>query len=118
MSAFTLLSGTLFRRPELKTSAGGRQYLRCTVRDGAGDETSWWSITAFDDAVIASIAALDRGSPIAIAGPMSAEIYAGERGARVSLSLIALQVISLRKRRRQAAAAVPAAEPFDDEVPL
>ena len=118
MSAFALLSGTLFRRPEVKTSAGGRQYLRCTVRDGAGDDTSWWAITAFDDAVIASIAALDRGSPIAVAGPMSAAIYAGERGARVSLSIVAHQVVSLRNRRRQAAAAVPAGRSFDDEVPL
>jgi hypothetical protein len=118
MSAFALLSGTLFRRPEVKTSAGGRRYLRCTVRVGAGDETAWWTVSAFDDAVIASIAALDRGSPIAVAGPMSAAIYAGERGARVSLSLIAHQVISLRNRRRHQAAAVPAAEPFDDAVPL
>jgi hypothetical protein len=118
MTASALIAGTLFRRPEVKISANGRRYVRATIRVGTGDEVLWWSISAFDDAVIASIAALDRGSPIAVAGPMSAGIYAGERGARVSLSLIALQVISLRAYRRQAAAAVPAGRPFDDAVPL
>jgi hypothetical protein len=78
MTASALIAGTLIRRPEVKTSAGGRQYLCCTVRVGAGDEISWWSVTAFDDAVIDELAALDRGSPIAVAGPMSAAIYAAE----------------------------------------
>jgi hypothetical protein len=118
MTAFTLVAGTLFRRSEVKTSANGRRYVRATIRVGTGDEVLWWTVLAFDDVIIDEIAALDQGAPVAVVGPMTAGIYTNERGARVSLSLVAQRLLTLGRRRRTEAVEVPAGRPFDDKVPF
>jgi hypothetical protein len=42
MSAFALISGSLFRNPERKTSKAGKAYVTATVKAVAGNESEFW----------------------------------------------------------------------------
>ena len=129
MSATVLLHGKLSRDPESKTSGKGNAYALATVRDGQGDDATWWRVFAFSTEAREELLALRAGDSIAVSGSFKAEIYAGGSEPRVSLTVTADRLISAKRQKRDRAAdkrdaskavarAAPKARPFEDEVPF
>jgi len=46
MTAHVLISGTLFREPELRTSKEGKPFVTATIRAKDGDNSQWWRLVA------------------------------------------------------------------------
>jgi hypothetical protein len=98
MTAYALVTGTLFRAPEQRTSKGGKLYVAATVKAKDGDTFQFWRVTAFSDSVQAELMRLTDGDAVSAQGAMKAEIYAKDGGeSRLSLSIIADHVLALRQ---------------------
>jgi hypothetical protein len=99
MTAHILISGTLWKAPERKTSSRGNEYASASVREVSGTESRWWKITAFNDAALALLA-LDAGDAVAVQGSFSASAYSKDGEPRVGLSVLADTVTPLKPRKR------------------
>jgi hypothetical protein len=49
MSAHVLISGTLYKAPESRTSKHGRNFVVATMRCKDGDGSQWWKIIVFSE---------------------------------------------------------------------
>jgi single-stranded DNA-binding protein len=101
MSAFVLVSGTLFRNPEQRTSKAGKPFVTATIRVNDGDPSTgscqWWKVLAFSESVQAELMRLDDGDAISVQGAFKADIYDKDGEKRLSLSIIADNVLALRQ---------------------
>ena len=108
-----------------------RQAIRhATIRDGQGDDATWWRLFAFSEAGCAELLGLHDGDGVAASGTFKAELYDARDGARISLTVLADRVISARRQKRERAQEhraeqrsrpidnAEATPPFDDEVGL
>lgn len=105
MTAFVLVSGALFRAPELKTSKAGKAYVTGTIKTRADDNRSeFWRITAFGETAQSVLMRLGEGDTIAAQGPMKCELYMPDgKEPRINLSIIADSVTPLRTARKATA---------------
>jgi hypothetical protein len=55
MTAHVLISGTLFRKPEQRTSKAGKPFVTATIRAKDGDASQWWKVLAFPESVQAEL---------------------------------------------------------------
>jgi single-stranded DNA-binding protein len=122
---YALVSGSLFRAPEQKTSKAGKPYVAATIRAKDGEESQWWRVTAFSETAQAELMRLVDGDACSIQGAFKAELYQPEGGEpKVSLSNIADRVLALRqppKERKAPQREAPArggAAAFDDSIPF
>jgi single-stranded DNA-binding protein len=135
VSVYVLISGSLFREPEQRTSGVGKQYCRATIRAATdGEASEFWSILAFGDTAKTELLRLHDGDKVAVQGKPKFEIYEKDGKARVRHTLFADSVMPLRappkERKSKAAAAEPAktnilppAEPtrtggLNDDIPF
>ena len=103
MSATVLLHGRLRGDPASKTSTKGNPYALATVRDGQGDDATWWRVFAFGTEARDELLSLHAGDGVAVSGTLKAEVYAGGSTPRVSLSVTADRVISAKRQKRERA---------------
>ena len=145
MTTTALVSGKLFRDPERKVSRGDKLYVLATVRDGQGDDATWWKVLAFGTEACDELLGLKAGDAVAMSGTLKAEVYTPSGGEpRVSLSVLADRVISAHRQKKEKAAEArterkaerntrrtgrptngqdgllehAAARPFNDEIPF
>jgi single-stranded DNA-binding protein len=103
---YALVSGSLFRAPEQKTSKAGKPYVAATIRAKDGEESQWWRVTAFSETAQAELMRLVDGDACSIQGAFKAELYQPEGGEpKVSLSIIADRVLALRQPPKERKAA-------------
>jgi single-stranded DNA-binding protein len=126
MSAFAIVTGSLFRAPEQRTSKAGKPFVTATIRAKDGETTLWWKVVAFSDSAQAELMRLVDGDAVSIQGVFKAELYQPEGGeARVSLNIVADRVLALRQppkerkapKEREASYRGGAAA-FDDSIPF
>jgi single-stranded DNA-binding protein len=129
MSVAVLVSGEIFRGPEVRTSKAGKDYYTATLRAADGTETTYWSLVAFAD-VATKLQRLHVGDMLAAQGRLKTETFEKNGQTRVSLSILANSILPLRQPRatksKQARSATKpdnrggaAADlPFDDRVPF
>jgi hypothetical protein len=128
MSAFCLLSGSLFRGPERKMSKAGKAYATATMRVTGGREAEFWRLLAFSETAIAELMRLGDGDKLAAQGSLRVELYrAGDGSEKLSRTLMADAILPLRPppRERKPKAAPAGAPParasaradFDDGLP-
>jgi hypothetical protein len=84
MSAHVLVTGTLFRPPEQRTSKAHKRFVTATIRAKDGDESQWWKVLAFSESIQAELMRLADGDTISVQGAFKAELYdkAGKSGSR------------------------------------
>jgi single-stranded DNA-binding protein len=97
MTAHVLITGTLFRPPELRTSKAGKPFVTATLKAKDDDESQWWKVLAFSESVQAELMRLDDGDAISVQGAFKADIYDKDGEKRLSLSIIADNVLALRQ---------------------
>jgi single-stranded DNA-binding protein len=90
MTAFALVSGSLFRAPEQRTSKAGKPFATATIRAADGEASQWWRVTVFSETAQAELMRLADGDAVSVQGSFKAELYRPDGGeARVSLSIVA-----------------------------
>jgi single-stranded DNA-binding protein len=106
---YALISGTLWRSPEQRTAKTGRPFVTTTIKIRDGDASQFVNTTAFSESVQAELLRLADGDALSVQGRFRAEIYAGADGSnRISLSLVAEQILPLRQPPKTRAAKAPA----------
>jgi single-stranded DNA-binding protein len=126
MIAFALVTGSLWKPPEQKTSKAGKPFVTATIRAKDGEALQWWRVTVFSESAQAEIMRLAEGDSLAVQGSFRAELYTPDGGEpKVSLSIIADRVLALRQppkeRKAQKEREAPyrgGAAAFDDSIPF
>jgi hypothetical protein len=113
MTAFAIITGSLFKAPEQRTSKAGRPYVTATIRTKDGDASQFWRVSAFSDTTQAELMRLTDGDACSIQGSMRAELYRPEGGEpKLSLSIFADRVLAISqpKERKPSAPEPPLVE--------
>jgi len=125
MTAFAIVTGSLFKAPSLRASKTGRPYVTATIRAKDGEASQWWRVMAFSESAQVELMRLGEGDACTVQGAFKCELYQPEGGeARISLSIVADHVLALRQppRKRKAKTAGDAARggaaAFDDSIPF
>lgn len=106
-----LVSGKLHADPQQRTSKAGRPYTTATIRAGAGDDSLFIRVTAFDPDVQAALLALKAGDSCALAGSLKPTAWIKDGEARAGADLIAAQCMTLYQLKKRRAADEPQARP-------
>ena len=102
--AFALISGSLTKNPEQKSSKSGNPYVVATIRTKDGQESQFWRIMAFSESVREELTRLRDGDALAVQGVMRAEVWTPEGGEpRINLSVIADAVLVARQPKKASA---------------
>ena len=97
MTAFALVTGTLFRAPEQRTSKNGRAFVVATIRAKDGETSQWWKAIAFSESAGAELLRLSDGDALSVQGALKAETYTKDGETKLSLTCIADAVLALRQ---------------------
>jgi single-stranded DNA-binding protein len=119
MSAFAIVTGSLFRAPEQKTSKSGKTFVTATIVSKDGGESTFINLVAFSDSAKDAILALGEGDALSAQGKASLSVYEKNGEHRPSLSIVADHVLALRQppKERKAPCRGGAAA-FDDSIPF
>ncbi|RTL84723.1 MAG: single-stranded DNA-binding protein [Hyphomicrobiales bacterium] len=102
MTAYALISGTLHRAPERRTSKAGKSFVTATVKTREADASTFWRIVTFSESAGEELMALTEGDAVACQGSMKAELYRPEGGeARVSLSMVVDAILPAKGRPKR-----------------
>jgi single-stranded DNA-binding protein len=133
MSVAILISGSIFREPQERTSSSGRKYVTTTLKAAAADNATsdFWSVLAFGTTAGDELMRLAVGERVTIQGALKLEIFEKDGQARISRTIFADHVLALRappkerKPKKAAADATPAKETaeggpafFSDDIPF
>lgn len=106
MTILAMISGSLHKDPETKTTKGGAPFVSATVKHLDGGHAQFVRIVAFDVEARDELAALSKGDGVTVTGRLEAEAYQKDDApARVSLSIIAERVTVLKQTKREKIAA-------------
>jgi single-stranded DNA-binding protein len=106
---FALITGILYRAPELRTAKTGRQFVTATLRGKEGESSQFLRITAFSESVQAELLRLQDGDALSVQGALKIETYIAVTGAtKVSLSIVGEQILPLKQEPKKRATKKPA----------
>jgi Single-strand binding protein family len=132
MTVAVLISGSIFRAPEQRTSQAGRRFVSATLKVGENRDVEFWSVLAFSTSAGDELMRLGLNERAAIQGGLRLEIFTKDGEPRISRTVFADHVLALRAPPREkkpaAAKAAPSQEtnhttttsgpPFDDDIPF
>jgi single-stranded DNA-binding protein len=121
-----LVSGSLFRAPEQKTSKAGKPFVTATIRAKDGEASQWWKVAAFSESAQAELLRLADGDSLSVQGAMKSELYTPDGGeTKLSLNIVADRVLALRQPPKERKAPKERDAPcrggaaaFDDSIPF
>jgi single-stranded DNA-binding protein len=104
-----LISGSLYRSAEKKASKAGNPFVVATMKIKSGETLQWCRITAFSEPTQTELMRLTDGDGVSVQGTLKIEPYAKEPGGppKLSLSIIADQILALRQPAKQSNAKAP-----------
>jgi len=95
MSLTVMLSGTLAKTPEQRTSKKGNEFATTTVRTPTAEGDLFANVTAFSE-LAPVLARLAKGDPVTIIGTGKVSTYTAKDGEpKAGLSVIASRIIAL-----------------------
>ena len=98
MSARAIVSGVLLKAPIEKASKAGNPFATFTIRESLNGSTRWWQAIAFVESVIEAVKELSVGEGLAVAGEITAEVYAPAGSeSRINWRITVDAVLSARK---------------------
>src|ERR1700738_2856067 len=103
MSVAILVSGSIFKEPQQRTSQSGKRYVVTTIKAAAADNASsdFWSVLAFGDTAGAELMRLAVGERVTIQGGLKLEIFEKDGQARISRTIFADNAMALRPPPRE-----------------
>jgi hypothetical protein len=132
MSVHILVSGSLFKNPEQRTSKSGKTYATASIRTASADNSAadFWNLLIFSETVAAELMRLSEGDKLAAQGSLKLEIYNG----KISRTVFVDAILPLRAPPRERKPKKPAASegppldrvnvmpasapPFDEDIPF
>lgn len=112
-----LVSGTLARDPETRTSASGKSYATGSIRSGSGDDAVFVSLIAFGEQA-ERLTGLCKGDAVSAGGRMELKSWTGRDGSeRHGLSLVANEIAAARPRPRRRSNGASQQQPARDDRP-
>jgi single-stranded DNA-binding protein len=135
MTAFVLITGTLFRPAEQKTSQAGKRYVTATMKAASVDASNseFWSVLAFSDTAQAELLRLGAGEKLSLQGSLKLTTFETNGETRISRTVFADAILPLRappKEKKPKPVATPqaplkpvnivsaAADDLDDDIPF
>jgi single-stranded DNA-binding protein len=111
MSVAILISGSIFKEPQQRTSQSGRSYVTTTLKAAAADNASsdFWSVLAFGDTAGAELMRLGINERVTIQGGLKLEIFERDGQARISRTIFADHAMALRQPPKEKKPKKPAA---------
>lgn len=95
MSLTIMLSGSIAKQPETRTSKNGNEFATTTVRTQTAEGDLFASVTAFSE-LAPILARLQRGDPVTVIGTGKVSTYQGRDGdTKAGLSVVASRIIAL-----------------------
>jgi single-stranded DNA-binding protein len=119
MSVFVLVTGTLFKDPEQKTSSkSGRAFVSAVVKiGGENNDAEFWSVTAFSQSAQSELLRLNAGDAVSVLGKAKLELWQRDGGeVKISRSLFADQALALKAPPRERRAKAKAETPLLDQA--
>jgi single-stranded DNA-binding protein len=115
VTVHVLITGTLFRPAEQRTSQAGKRYVTATMKAASTDASNseFWSVLAFSDTAQAELLRLGANEKLSVQGGLKVETYTANNGeTRISRTVFADQVLALRAapKEKKPKAPAPAAE--------
>jgi hypothetical protein len=108
MSARAIVSGVLFKAPVEKVSKSGNPFATFTIRENVNGATRYWQGITFSESAIEVLKEMSVGEPIAVAGEITAEIYAPAGSeSRINWRVTVDAVLSARKVKTEGASRKP-----------
>jgi single-stranded DNA-binding protein len=109
MTAFVLVSGSLWKNPEQRTSSKtGKLFTTASIRTSSADNApaDFWNLLIFSETVQSELMRLNEGDKVAVQGSLKLEIYNG----KISRSVFVDAILPLRAppREKKPKAAKPA----------
>lgn len=101
MTAHVLISGTLFRAPEQRTSKAGKAFVTATIRAKDGEGSQFWRVIVFSESAGAELLRLGDGDAVSVQGALRVETYEKDGATKISLTCIADSVLALRQSPKQ-----------------
>jgi hypothetical protein len=100
MSSFVLITGTLFRTPEQRTSKTGNPFVTATLKVKDGDGVAWWKLLVFSESAQAELMRLSDGDALSAQGAFKVEPYDKNGETRIGFTLFADRVLPLKSAPR------------------
>lgn len=97
MTIHAIATGTLFKPPEQRIFKTDKPFVTGTIRTKDGDSFQFMRFVAFSESAQAELLRLDDGDSLSIQGSLKAEIYEKDGEPRISLNIVASQVLALRQ---------------------
>ena len=114
MSLRAILSGAVGKAAELRTSKNGNSFATLSIRENHNGALRWWQAIAFSESAIEVLKDISIGEPIAVAGEMTAEIYAPAGSeSRINWRITVDGILSARKVKPEGATRKPQAAKRD-----
>ncbi len=113
MTVAVLISGSLFRAPEQRTSQASRRFVSATIKVGGENrDAEFWSALAFGTTAGEELMRLAVGERLAVQGGLKIETYVANDGTtKISRTIFCDHVMALRqppKERKPKATREPA----------
>lgn len=118
MTAFVLITGTLLRTAEQKTSQAGKRYVTATIKAAAVDASNseFWSVLAFSDTAQAELLRLGAGEKLSAQGSLKLTTFESNGETRISRTVFVDSILALRappKEKKPKPGTPPARGPLD-----
>lgn len=97
MTISALVKGDLFRDPEKRTAKSGRTFVTATLKVKTGDQVQWVKLLVFSEDAQTELLRLASGDALSAQGELRVETFEKAGETRVSTTLIANQVLALRR---------------------
>jgi single-stranded DNA-binding protein len=130
MTVAVLISGSLFRNPEIKTSQSGKRYATASIRTASADNATaadFWNLLIFSTSVQEDLMRLSEGDKLSVQGSLRLEVYNG----KISRTVFVDHILPLRappkERKPKVTKTAPTAQGesttntdpnFDDSIPF
>ena len=82
-------------KPGQCASKAGKPFVKATLKAKDCNDTQWWKVLAFSESIQAELLRLQDGDAISVQGAFKAELYDKDGEKRLSLSIIADNVLAL-----------------------
>jgi single-stranded DNA-binding protein len=111
MSVAILVSGSIFREPQQRTSSSGRKYVTTTIKAAAADNTTsdFWSVLAFGTTAGDELMRLGLNERVAVQGSLKLETFTKDGEPRISRTIFVDHVLAVRQLPKEKKPKKPAA---------
>jgi hypothetical protein len=130
MSVHVLVSGSLFKNPEIKISRSGKSYASASIRTASADDATadFWNLLIFSTSVQEELMRLSEGDGLAAQGSLRLEVFDGKISRTVFVDAILPLRAPPRERKPKAEKPAPTSQDttdttttnpdFDDPIPF